>query len=483
MKKNFFYTVLLSVVNILFPILSFPYASHILGPLGIGKVQLVVSFAQYFALFAALGIPIYGIRETARHRDDPVKLSAVFTELTVIYFIASLVLFFVYLGVIYTFPFFEEGRTMYLYAGILIFLSFSYTDWFYTGLEQFRGITIRSVIVKALSLLLLYLFVKTENDFINYLMIVIFSILGNQLLSFFMIFRKTYFNFSNLGFKKHIQPVLYIFSASIAASIYTVLDTVLLGFLSTTKAVGLYTAAVKLIRVTFPFIVSMSTILMPRISKSFSENDLTEVKKLHATSLQFLTFFCLPVCAGIVILAPELIFIFSGEQFLQATLSMQILSLLPVLIGLGNFFQFQVLIPSGRNKEVFFSMLAGMVTCLILNFSLVPILAETGSAIATVFTELAVTISYFLFVRKFYSCSYNWKLFFQSIVGSLLFFPLVTLIRTGDFGVIGILLLSIASCTTLYITIHLFVFKNVFLLNFIKPFLNRFRVNKDISHE
>jgi len=483
MKKNFFYTVLLSIVNILFPILSFPYASRILGPIGIGNVQFVVSFAQYFALFAALGIPIYGIKETARHRDDPAKLAAVFTELTTIYFIASLLLCAIYTGIIFMFPFFENGRTMYLYAGLLIFLSFSYTDWFYIGLEQFRAITIRSVIIKTSSLVLLYAFVRNENDFSKYLLISIFSILGNQVLGFCMIFRKTHFTFTGLDFKKHIKPIFYIFSASIAASIYTVLDTVLLGFLATTRAVGLYTAAVKIIRMVFPFVTSMGTILMPGISKSFSDNDMPGVEKMLDNSFKFLTFFAIPVCVGIAILAPEFIVVFSGKEFVQAILCMQILSLLPILVGFGHFFHMQVLVPSGKNKEVFFSMLAGVVTCLALNFMIVPSLHETGAAIANIATELVVTTCYFFFIRKYYTLTHNWKFFFQSLICAIPFLPIVVLLRMGGLGIIFTLLLSIIACATAYSCIHLFIFKNIFLLNFIKPILNRFRINKAISHE
>lgn len=483
MKKNFFYTVLLSIVNILFPILSFPYAARILGPVGIGNVQFVVSFAQYFALFAALGIPIYGIKETARHRDDPAKLSAVFTELTTIYFIASLLFFAIYIGIIFIFPFFESARTLYLYAGLLIFLSFSYTDWFYAGLEQFRAITIRSVIIKIISLLLLYVFVRNENDFSKYLLIIVFSILGNQVLGFCMIFRKTHFTFIGLDFKKHITPVFYIFSASIAASIYTVLDTVLLGFLSTIRAVGLYTAAVKIIRMVFPFVTSMGTILMPGISKNFSDNNMTEVEEKLDNSFKFLTFFAIPVCTGIAILAPEFIIVFSGRQFTEAILCMQILSLLPLLVGFGHFFHLQVLIPAGRNKEVFLSMFAGVITCLALNFMIVPSLHETGAAIANIATELVVTTCYFFFIRKYYTLTHNWKFFFQSLLCVIPFLPLVWIIRMLGLDILITLLLSIITCSIVYSCIHLFIFKNAFLLNFIKPFLNRLRFNKPVSNE
>lgn len=483
MTKNLVYNILLSLVNILFPILSFPYASHILGPAGIGKVQFIISFAQYFALFAALGIPVYGIKETAKYRDNPEKLSAVFTELTSIFFLASCVLFLVYITVIFSFSFFAENRVLYLYAGILILLSFSYTDWFYSGLEEFRGITLRSVFIKTISLGFLYLFIKTESDFKYYLFIVIFSILGNQLLSFILAFRKTRFRFIDLDFRRHIQPLLYIFGATVAASMYTILDTVLLGFLSTDQAVGLYTASVKLVKITIPIITSMGVILIPSISKNFASNSMEEIKKLLATAFNFLVFLSIPVCFGLAILSKEFIIIFSGMRFINATGSMQMLSVLPVLIGFGHFFCFQILMPSGRNKEIFLSMLAGVFTCLILNFILVPYLQEMGASIANTLTELVVTCCYFFFIRKHFTLTYNWLFVLQSLISALCFFPIVYLLRSFHLSNIVTLTLSILICGLIYTSIQIVVFKNTFLLNFIKPIKNKFWPDKFQKNE
>ena len=483
MKKNFFYSLLLSLVNILFPILSFPYASRILGPVGIGKVQFVISFAQYFALFAALGIPIYGIKEAAKYKDDQKKLSAVFTELTIIFFIASLLLFTVYLVVLFSFPFFTTNRPLYLYAGILILLSFSYTDWFYAGIEEFRAITLRSVIIKIISLVLLYAFIRTGADFRKYLFIIIFSILGNQILSFLMVFKKTSFDFSDLDFRKHVQPLLYIFSATLAASIYTVLDTVLLGFLSTEKAVGLYTASVKLIKITIPIITSMGVILIPAISKNFARNNMQEIKQLLDKSFTYLVFLSVPIGFGLAILAPEFIIIFSGNQFIKAATSMQVLSLLPILVGFGHFFCLQILMPAGKNKEIFFSMLAGVFTCLALNFILVPSMHEIGESIANVCTELIVTLCYFYFIRKHYTLAYNWKFVLQSVISALIFFPVVSLMRYAHLNAIFTLLMSIFACASVYAAIQLFIFKNTFLFNFIKPIKNKFWLYKSLDNE
>ena len=379
---------------------------------------------------------------------------------------------------LFSFPFFSGERSLYIYAGLLILLNFSYTDWFYAGIEEFRGITLRSVLIKSISLILLYTAVKTESDYTYYLFITIFSILGNQLLSFIMVFQKTRPCFTDLELKKHLKPLFYIFGATLAASIYTVLDTVLLGFLSNDQAVGLYTASVKLIKITIPIITSMGVILIPAISKNFARDQLSEIRQLLEKSFNFTVFLSVPVCFGLAILAPEFINVFSGNKFMKGTTSMQILSFLPLLIGFGHFFCFQILMPFGRNKEIFFSMLAGVFTCLILNFTLVPYFQEIGASIANVFTELVVTLSYFFYLRKYYVHNYNWKFVFQSFLSSLIFLPVVILIRQANMGSIITLSISVVACATFYVALHLLVFKNVFLFNFITPLKNKLWPNK-----
>ena len=478
MTKNFLYTVLLSIVNILFPILSFPYASRILGPLGIGKVQFIISLAQYFAIFAALGIPIYGITQAAKHKDDPKKLATVFVELTGIFFIASIVLFAAYLAIVYSFTYFANNRILYLYASTVILLSFCYTDWFYAGIEKFKIITIRSVIVKILALVLLYLFVRTESDFGKYLFIIVFSILGNQLFSFLMILRNTNFYFADINFKKHLKPLFYIFGATLASSIYTVLDTVLLGFFADHRAVGLYTSAVKLVKLTIPFVTAMGVILIPSISNNFAKKNLTEVRQLLTNSFHFLILVSVPVCTGMAVLAPEFINAFSGSQFSEAAISMQILSFLPLLIGLGHFFSYQILIPSGRNKEIFYSMLIGVFMSLLQNFILVPMFHEKGASVANVVTELMVTLSYFYFIKKHFDFSMDWKILFQSSMAVLPFIPITLLVRQANLTAMITLFISILGCTFTYITIHLYIFKNNFLFDFINPIKNKIFTDK-----
>jgi O-antigen/teichoic acid export membrane protein len=469
MTKNFFYTVLLSLVNLLFPLLSFPYASHILGPEGIGSAQMAISFAQYFALFAALGIPIYGITEIARHKNHPENLSKAFSELTIIFFVASWILFLVYLIIIYTVPFFQSHLRLYVLSGVLVLLSFTYTDWFFSGLEAFKNITLRSVLIKILALALLYLCVKSKMDYEPYLLIVIFSILGNQLLSFGMSLRITRLQFQQLQFKKHVKPLFFLFSTTLAASIYTMLDTVLLGFLADDHSVGLYTASIKLVKLTIPIVTAMGVILIPSITRFFQEQATQKIQDLITTSFQFLTFFAIPVSAAMALLAPECILVFSGKEFTDAIPVMRILAMLPILIGFGHFYCFQILLPAGKTQYIFYAVLAGVVTCLLLNILLVPHWKSVGAAVANVATECVVTAGYIYYMRRFFIPRLQWQYGWHALVGCLIFIPIIYWIRAYHFLPLITLLLSAICCSIAFFAIQWWIFRHHFLLNFMQP--------------
>jgi O-antigen/teichoic acid export membrane protein len=478
MRKNYFYNVLVSLANILFPILSFPYASRVLGPDGIGKVQFTLSFAQYFALFATLGIPIYGVKEIAKNRNDRHKLQSVFTELVTINFVSGIILSIIYFIIVYQFHFFTTYRELLLFASLLVILSFSSTDWFFSGIENFKIIAVRSVVIKIIALILLYTLVKNENDYLLYLCITIFSTLGYQVISFFTITKKVPLRFTNIRLKQHFVPIIYIFSATIASSIYTVFDTVILGFLSNNTAVGFYTAAVKLVKITIPFITSMGVILMPSITHKLNQNNLAAIDELLSKSFHFLIVFSIPVSVGLAILAPEFIAVFSGEKFMEASLSMQILAALPMVIGFGHFLSFQFLIPAEKNKQLFLSMLCGVIVSLLLNFILVPTWHETGAAIANTVAEIAVTAAYFYFIRQYHRFVFDKKIILQSIISSLIFLPVVWLIRHFQLNNFYTLTISVLLCILAYLFLQITVFKNSYATQYLHLMIAKLKGRK-----
>ena len=469
MKKNIFYNIILSLSNVVFPLISFPYAARILGPNGIGEAQFIFSYAQYFALFAALGIPVYGIKEIAKANNDPVATKSTFFSLSALFFITSIIASALYLVSIILIPYFEPQQNIYIIAGILVLLSFTYTDWFYAGKGAFKTITARSVIVKALALGLLYLFVKTPSDLYNYLGILIFTILGNQVFSFIAICYESKGIPYQLEYKKHIKPLLFIFGATAASSMYTILDTVLLGFLSNATAVGYYTAAIKFIKLTLPFVTSVGAVFIPVLSKHFADKDFDSVQQNLKSSFYFIAALTVPLTIGTIIIAPEIVAIFSGEKFENSIVPMQIMSILPLIVGFGHLFAFQILIPSDKSKEVFIAMIAGLFISLGLNFILTPIYQELGASVICVITEITVTVIYFYYTHKLFSFRYPWKFLMQSFIACTAFIPIAVACKSVTQNLYIYTCLCITCCVGVYIAIQLFVFKNIFLTSYFRP--------------
>ena len=460
MKKNIVYNILLSFTNILFPLISFPYAARVLGPKGIGEVQFVMSFAQYFSIFAAIGIPIYGVREIAKVRDSPAKLSSTFLSLSTLFFIASVAVSCIYFLIVCLHPYFSSNQHYYIIAGILVFLSFSYTDWYYSGIEAFHKITIRSIVVKSISLALLYTFVKNSNDIYNYLWISIFSILGNQVYNFVDIYFNLAIKKPVLNFAEHIKPMLLIFGATIASSIYTLWDTIILYFLTSPEVVGYYTVSTKLTKLIIPVITAIGGALIPSITYYYNNQQIDEAKAFLRSSLDVTIFTTIPVTVGLMTLAPELIFTFAGNEFAPSVLTMQIMSVLPIIIGLGHLLSFQWLIPFGKNKAVFIAMLIGLAVSILSNLVLIPIYLDKGAALSAVITECIVCAAYYYYLKSESSISINKRLLFQTVFSSLLFIPIILLVRLTTDNNIVICILSIFTCVASYSLLQFFVFKN-----------------------
>lgn len=471
MAKNYLYNLLLTLANLLFPLLSFPYVSRMIGPDGIGKVQFAFSFAQYFAVIANIGVPIYGLKEIARRKNDFQSRSQIFSELITIHFLACFCLSAIYLGVIFSFSYFGNNFDMHLTAVLLILMGFTNIEWLYSGMEQFRSIALRSVLFKLIGLCLLYYFVRNPSDYRVYLYTMIFSFLGNNVVSLVMIGDKVKPVFSNLRLGKHIKPLLFILGSTLAVSMYSDMDTAILGFLSSTKTVGFYTAAVKLSKITLPFVTSMGVVLMPKIAAEFANNNKIEIQNILNKTFNFLVFFSVPVVLGLFLLAPEFITLFSGKEFLPATGSMQILSLLPFIIGFAHMFLYLVLIPSGKNREMFSSVLGGMAMSIILNILLVPHFKAIGSSIANVCSELVVTLLYVYFIRKYYRFNYNWWLILKSLTCALAFIPIIYFARQLAMPLIYTVAGCVATCGITYLLLQLLIFRNTFvfeILNFVK---------------
>jgi O-antigen/teichoic acid export membrane protein len=189
-KKNYGFNLLNSLLNIVFPIVTFPYAARILSPEGIGEAQFIFSLAQYFAILAAFGIPIYGVKAIAEVKHNKELLSKVTTELLVILSMLVAVVLGIYSLVVINIPELNANWPAHAIASSIIFLTVFNVDWFFSGTEQFKILALRSALVKGLSLIILFTLVKTQQDTLEYLFFLVFLYIGNYFLNFFLSFQK-----------------------------------------------------------------------------------------------------------------------------------------------------------------------------------------------------------------------------------------------------------------------------------------------------
>ncbi|MDB5121052.1 MAG: hypothetical protein JWN56_2270 [Sphingobacteriales bacterium] len=460
LKSNFAYNVLLTVSNLLFPIVSFPYLSRTLGPECLGKAQFIIIFAQYFVLLSAFGIPLYGFREVAKVKHDKEELSKLSSELLLINFLFSLLLFAAYTLIVLSISWFHTDLQLYAVASLFILTGFTSIDWFFTGVEEFKYIAVRSIVIKSLSLIALFALVKSSDDLIFFLLISIFSVLGNNIWNIYQSRRLITFRLRSIQLRHHLPVLFVFFITSLSISIYTFLDTLLLGIISTNTAVGYYTAAIKLNKIALPLIVSLGIVLTPKITLSInSKSKSLAFQGYFDTSFAFINLIGIPLFIGIAIFSKELLIVYAGEGFIAATDAMRIMSPLILFLSLGHLLGLQLLIPSGNEKLYFMATIFGLITSLSLNLVLIPMLDEKGAAIATLSAEVVVTSMCYFYVKKKLQIIFNWRLVGKAVLSCVLFLPISVLSKYFNLNIILSLTIQIAICILTYLLIQGMIFK------------------------
>ena len=272
-KKNALLNIIYTITNIIFPLITFPYVSRILLADGMGKISFFTAISSYAILVASLGITTYGIRETANARKDRDCLSKVTLELLIINVVMSVI---VIASLILLVPFIEKFRTdkilVFINCGLILCTAFG-MEWLYSGLEQYAYITKRSILFKCISVVAVFVFVRSKADYNIYALVTMLASSVAYVVNF--IYSRKFVSFKtvrNIELRKHIKPMLILFASIMAVNIYTSLDTVMLGFISGDKEVGLYTVAVKIKWLLLSMVNAISAVLLPRLSFYISEN-------------------------------------------------------------------------------------------------------------------------------------------------------------------------------------------------------------------
>lgn len=403
-KENFFFNLINTVSGLLFPLITFPYASRVMMADGIGLVNFYQSIISYIILLSSIGIPLYSIREIARVRDDIKLMGITATEILVMHVCLCLIGYIVALLLCLEISQIQNNIPLFLILCSSILFNAIGCEWFYQGIEEFRYIAIRSLFIKCIYVILLFLFVKQKEDIILYGALTILGTVGNNLFNFFRLkkyIKRNTFTYRELHPTKHLKPALKVFALNLVVSLYVNLNPVMLGFMVDVTSVGLFTAATKISHMMIGFSIALQNAVLPRTSNILQVGDFDNFRRLTQKVLDFIFLITIPLSIGLIILSPSIILVLCGNDYSSASLSLAIQSPLIFVISLSGLFGIQMLYPQGKEKIVICATALGAIVNLILDFVLIPFFSFDGASVATLIAEMVVTISMLYLGRDF----------------------------------------------------------------------------------
>lgn len=463
LKNKIVYQLALSASQVLLPLVTWPYITRVLGPDNLGKVNYVDFLSQIFMIVASFGIPFYAAREIAIVKSDPKKRSLLVKELILLQGIFATIA--AALFVLISLKNWTTQPILYLLGTCNIFISSFTYEWYVQGMEDFKFAAGRTIFARVLMLVCFFMLVKTSTDYEIYFAIFSFGMLIIAFINAIKIFRENSFEANGIQLKKHLVPLWHFFLTSSAITIYVYFDTIILQFITQDELqVGFYTTTLKMVKIFLTVIIALSTVLLPRMSHLANENRKEEIRIFLNKYFSLVITAGLPVCAGLFLLAPEIIHVIAGGMFSPAVPLMRILSFIPLIIALSNMFCFQVLVPFKQEKKFLTAVIAGCIVSLSLNFLLIPAFSAKGAAFASTITEIVVTVFTGAMAYKVIPWSINKKVLAQTAAVVLLFIPAVLLCRYVFVSSLTVLASSIITAMLIYFFIQYYVFKNAVLI-------------------
>ena len=370
-KYNFIMNFILTASGIIFPLITFPYVTRVIGMEKFGAVSFVTNVIKFTMIFAQLGIPTYGVRACARVRDDKRKLSQTVQEILFINLIMSAVVTAVFAVLIFTVPAFYNHRVMFLISISTFFLQALGMNWIFQALEQYDYITIRSLFFKVISIILMFILIHQTDDYVIYCAITVFAGFGSNIYNFIRV--RKFVSLKRVepyNLKQHFRPILILFAQSLAVSIYTSLDSVMLGFMKGDLDVGYYYVKMQM---------------------------KDDFRKTMIKAFNFTLFISIPLALFFSITSANCLLLLAGRESLPAASAMTIITLSIIPIGITNVLGIQVMTPLNNEKKVLMSVIVGAVIDFVLNLILIPFFGATGASVATLIAEIGVLIIQVIF--------------------------------------------------------------------------------------
>lgn len=438
---NAFLNSLRSILNLLFPLITFPYVSRILSVNGMGIYNFSSTYVGYFSLIAGLGVSTYAVREGAKYRDNKEKIgyfsSQVFTINIYSTILAYILLF---LSLIVFGNLHNYVSSILIFSLQLIFATIG-TEWIYVIYEDYSYITIRSILFKILSIFLLFILVRKPDDYLQYAGITVFASVGSNILNY--IHAKQFCTIKltkKVNFNYHLKPILTIFASTVAVSIYVYADTTILGLIKGDYAVGIYSVSVKIYQMAQGILTAILTVTIPRLAMLYGKKKMKDYNNVLSRVINMLEVLVLPASVGLIMLSREIVLIIAGNKYMNSVNSLRIITWATIFSIFAWIFSDCVLIPAKRESKLLRNTIITGIINIILNFILIPFISYDGTSLSTVIAEFMVMIL---------NGVASWDLIKNIIVSKEFFYNLISSI-VGCMGIVVVCFLCNLSFTTLF---------------------------------
>lgn len=452
---NAFLNGLRSVLNLLFPLITFPYISRVLSVQGIGIYNFSNTYINYFILIAGLGIATYAVREGAKYRNQKKKIEKFASQVFSINIFATIIAYLLLFLSLVIFKNLNNYVTCILIFSLQILFTTLGTEWIYTIYEDYAYITIRSIAFKILSIILLFILVREPSDYLWYATITVLAGVGSNILNF--VHAKSFINIRltlNTNWRYHLKPILVIFASAVAVTIYVSSDTTILGILKNDYAVGIYSTSVKIYQIAQSLLSAILTVTIPRLAMLWGQKRRSEYNDILTRVINTLGILVLPASVGLIMLSREVVLIIAGHKFLSSVNSLRIITWAIIFSIFAWIFSDCVLIPAKRESKILRNTLITAVINVILNFILIPSMSYDGTSLSTVIAEFSVM------VMNGYSCrdiikpiifkKETLKNLFESIIGCVGIVIVCLLCQWGWHSMIWTTIFSIVLSVPMY---------------------------------
>ena len=467
-QKNTIYSIIKSVAAIIFPLISFPYASRVLLTEGVGRVNFGNSIISYCTLVATLGITSYAIRECARVRNNREELSKVASQLFTINMVTTAIAY-VFLAMALVFvDALADYRVLIIVQSTNVIFATLGAEWLNSALEDFKFITLRTVAFQVLALVAMFAFVRTSEDYLIYALIGVLSSSGSNIVNMF--YRRRFCTIrlvKEMNLKRHLPPILLMFSMVLSQTIYVNSGVTMIGLFRGDHEVGLYSTATKIYTIVNTLVASVAFVVMPKISYHYAKEEYDQINDLLRYGLGFIVTLGLPCLVGLNVLCKDIIHAIAGEAYFGAIPALHVLTISLAFSFLGGFIGNLILIPTGKEAICLRTSIISSLVSLVLNLILIPRIGFVAAPITTSVAEMIGFIIASRHVYKWVDLGKLSKLLLAPLLGCAAIVFVVLAIRNFIDDNLVRVVVSVAASVVAYLVV-LILLEHEFTLNLIK---------------